>query len=113
MSLWDHMKPVARPPLPTSLERTASGLSVVWSDGIRTLISAHELRVGCPCAGCVEEWSGRRMVNPAEIPADLALTAIEPVGNYALSATFTDGHATGIYSWATLRGLGASEPAAP
>ena|SRR5581483_3386528 len=106
MSLWDHMKPAARLPAPVAFERLPGGLRVRWDDGVETMLTARELRLGCPCAGCVEEWSGRRTVEPDQIPEDVHLTALEPVGNYAVSIAFSDGHSTGIYSWKTLRALG-------
>ncbi len=106
-SLWDHMRPAARIPAPTALERFVGGLRIRWDDGVGTELSARELRLGCPCAACVEEWSGRRIVEPGQIPEDIGVASLEPVGNYAASIGFTDGHATGIYSWKTLRSLGA------
>jgi len=106
MGLWDHMKPAARIPAPTAFERLAGKLRIQWEDLIQTEVSFRELRLGCPCAACVEEWSGRRTVSAEQIPEDVGVTAFEPVGNYAVTATFTDGHSTGIYSWKTLRSLG-------
>jgi DUF971 family protein len=105
-TLWDHMKPAARIPAPVGLERLEGGLHIRWDDGVQTDVSARELRLGCPCAACVEEWSGRRMVEADQIPGDIGIASVEPVGNYAASIGFTDGHATGIYSWKTLRSLG-------
>ena len=106
MALWDHIKPAARPPAPASVEQGAGRLAVAWDDGVRTEISFRELRLGCPCAGCVEEWSGRRTLDPASVPENVHPTSVEPVGSYALSIVWSDGHATGIYSWTTLRALG-------
>jgi DUF971 family protein len=37
---------------------------------------------------------------------DVAITAIDPVGNYAVRLTFSDGHSTGIFAWPYLRRLG-------
>ena len=106
MGLWDHMRPAPRAPEPASIEQANGRLVVGWDDGVKTQIPYRELRLACPCAGCVEEWSGRRTVDPATVPENVHPTAIEPVGNYALSITWSDGHTTGIYSWTTLRGLG-------
>ena len=109
-SLWDHMKPAARIPAPVSFEQTGSRVAGVlrirWDDGVQTEISSRELRLGCPCAACVEEWSGRRTVDASQVPDSIGVTALEPVGNYAVSIVFTDSHSTGIYSWKTLRSLG-------
>ena len=106
MGLWDHIKPAVVAPVPAAIERAEGGLDIAWSDGVKTRASFRELRLGCPCAACVEEWSGRRTVDPAAIAPDIAVTVVDSVGNYALSLTFSDGHTTGIYSWSTLRGLG-------
>ena len=106
MGLFDHMKPVARPLEPTSIEQAKDRLIIAWSDQVRTESSFHYLRSECPCAGCVEEWSGKRTVDPAAIPADVHPLEIQPVGNYALSIRWSDGHSSGIYSWDTLRKLG-------
>jgi len=40
-----------------------------------------------------------------EIPADLVITGVEPVGRYGINLAFSDGHARGIYPWAYLREL--------
>ncbi len=106
MSLWDHMKPAARLPAPVSFERLAGSLRIQWDDLVQSEISSRELRLGCPCAACVEEWSGRRMVDASKIAEDIGVVSIEPVGNYAITVAFSDGHSTGIYSWKTLRSLG-------
>jgi DUF971 family protein len=106
MSLWDHMKPAARLPAPLSFERLAGELHIRWDDQVQTEITSRELRLGCPCAACVEEWSGRRMVDPSQIADDIGVVGVEPVGNYAVTVVFSDGHSTGIYSWKTLRALG-------
>jgi DUF971 family protein len=100
------MKPAARLPAPVSFERLPGLLQIRWDDLVHTEITSRELRLGCPCAACVEEWSGRRMVDASQIADDIGVVAIEPVGNYAVTVTFTDGHSTGIYSWKTLRSLG-------
>jgi DUF971 family protein len=113
VGLFDRMKPTVRPPEPTSVEQAKDKLIIEWNDGVRTESGYHELRSECPCAGCVEEWSGRRTVDPATIPADVHPLEIQPVGNYALSIRWSDGHSSGIYSWETLRKLGHAKPAGP
>ncbi len=100
------MRPAVRAAEPAALEQAEGRLIVAWDDGVRTEIPYRELRLACPCAGCVEEWSGRRTVDPATIPEGVHPVAVEPVGNYAVSITWSDGHSTGIYSWATLRSVG-------
>ena len=80
-------------------------LEVVWDDGHVSRYSFRLLRQHCPCAGCVDEWTGRPRINPDSIPLDLEGRKVEAVGGYALSFQFSDQHATGIYQYDYLRGL--------
>jgi DUF971 family protein len=78
-------------------------LRVRWPAGPEATIPPERLRDLCPCAACVEEGTGRKLLDPATIPADIRPLAIEPVGNYAIRIRWSDGHDSGIYSWETLR----------
>jgi DUF971 family protein len=53
----------------------------------------------------VDEWTNKRTLDPARVPAELAIKEVQPVGNYALAFVFGDGHGTGIYHWTHLREL--------
>ena len=89
---------------PESIDVGEGGeLIVVWPGGVRAEIPPGRLREECPCAGCVEEGTGRRLLDPATIPADIRPLEVRGVGNYAVQITWSDGHSTGIYSWTTLR----------
>lgn len=57
------------------------------------------LRCECPCAACVNEFTGERTLNPDLVPRDVTPSQIEFAGNYALKIHWSDGHYTGIYSW--------------
>jgi DUF971 family protein len=93
---------------PKSAEQTAPDrFRIRWKDGVTTEYTARQLRLACPCAGCIEEWSGRRLLDPATVPQELQLVAAELVGRYALSFRWSDGHRTGIFAWPYLRQLGA------
>ena len=78
-------------------------LAIEWDDGHRTVYTARELRQACPCAGCVDEITGRRTLNVDAVPVDTETRDVALVGNYALSIRFSDGHATGIYPFQMLR----------
>lgn len=110
-AFWKHLKPSVRAPVATHVELADAGaaLNLAWDDGTRTRATARGLRQSCPCAECVEEWSGRRTFEPAAIPEDMKILEVQQVGNYALSFTFSDNHGTGIFPWASLREL--SQPA--
>ena len=84
---------------------TDGSLRVVWRDGHVSRFAAADLRAKCPCAGCVDEWSGEVKVHRAQIAADLVARAVHRVGNYALSIEWSDGHSTGIYAYASLRAM--------
>ena len=72
-------------------------LEFEWDSGERTVLSTVELRGLCPCAACVDELTGVRRHDPDSIPPDLVHRDVRLVGNYALTLTFSDGHATGIF----------------
>ena len=78
---------------------------VEWTDGHETVFSAAELRRLCPCARCVNEFTGEKMLDPGSVPDDLTQVDVRLVGNYALCVRFADGHDTGIYPFAMLRDL--------
>jgi DUF971 family protein len=89
---------------PEAIDVTARGeLAITWPGGRQVLIPAVALRDGCPCAGCVEEGTGRKLLDPSTIPADIRPQRIVPVGNYAVQIFWSDGHNTGIYTWPALR----------
>jgi DUF971 family protein len=87
------------------VEESDSAVSIKWSDGRESLYNAADLRRSCPCAGCINEWTGEKMLDTASVPADLSFRHISIVGRYALNFHFSDGHDTGIFSFAYLRGL--------
>lgn len=79
---------------------------IEFSDGKSLSYSPHFLRSQCPCAGCVDEHTGKRTLKPGDVPLDVKLTGADPVGRYALRLTFSDGHGTGLYTFDQLRKLG-------
>ncbi len=89
---------------PEAIDVTEAGeIRILWPGGAEVTIPAVRLRDACPCAGCVEEGTGRKLLDPATIPADIRPLGVEPVGNYAIRIRWSDGHDSGIYSWETLR----------
>lgn len=89
---------------PDAIDVTPEGaLRIMWPGEREVLIPAPQLRDQCPCAVCVEEGTGRKLLDPATIPPDIHPVAVRAVGNYAVQIEWSDGHDTGIYTWATLR----------
>ena len=105
MGLLDRIqlrKPPAPPP--EAIDVVEGGaIRLLWPGGPEVTVPAVRMRDACPCAACVEEGTGRKLLDPATIPADIRPLQITPVGSYAVQFHWSDGHSTGIYSWDTLR----------
>ncbi len=92
--------------VPTAIRRRADGIEIVWPDALEPAwYPARALRLACPCAGCVEEMTGRPILDPATVPEDVAPQVLELVGAYGLRVRWSDGHGTGIYTFQSLHGL--------
>lgn len=72
-------------------------------------LPAEMLRVLSPSAE-VQGHSPEQRVTVAG-KRDVAISRIEPVGNYAARIIFDDGHDTGIFTWTYLRTLGREKQA--
>jgi DUF971 family protein len=91
------------------IEESDSEVTIKWSDGDETRYDAVQLRRSCPCAGCINEWTGEKMLKDTNVPDDLSFKHISIVGRYALNFHFSDGHDSGIFSFKFLRDLPAAE----
>lgn len=95
-----------------------ASLLINWSDGRKQQYPLAELRDHCPCATCREKRKAEEQKPAALLPVlslaearPLRLVSMKPVGNYAYSIAFSDGHDTGIYTFEQLRELGHDLPA--
>ncbi len=79
-------------------------LTLVFNDGITFELSAELLRVESPSAEVQGHGPGQKQLVAGR--RHVGITAIEPVGNYAVRLIFDDLHDTGLYSWRYLRDLG-------
>ncbi len=92
------------PVLPYRITRREDGLLLEWDQaGHEALYPARALRLACPCAACVDEMSGRPILDPATVPADVRPLSVALVGSYGLRVAWSDGHGTGIYTFERLR----------
>jgi len=88
---------------------TGAGVDIAWSDGHTSHYEFAYLRDLCPCALCDDERrkkaSAKTLAGPAlpMFKPKATARAASPVGHYAVKIEFTDGHATGIYSFDYLR----------
>lgn len=100
MGLLDKIKPQGPQIRPANLRFLEDGtLFIKWDDGLESRMDARWLRARCPCAGCVEEWTGKRTVGDAQVAPEVKPRGMVAVGNYAIQIDWSDGHNTGIYSW--------------
>lgn len=112
------------PDTPVNLDlKRDRGLAIEWADGTSSYFPVAYLRRMSPSAD-MKQLREDMAKNPltvlpgsaARATGPLVATDAELVGNYALRITFSDGHGSGIYSWAYLRsidpGPGAAEAAA-
>lgn len=93
-------------PKPTDLilHRASHLLEVAFDDGSRYRLPCEYLRVESPSAEVQGHSPDQRVWVAGK--RDVNISAIEPVGNYAVVLRFNDGHETGIYTWSFLKELG-------
>ncbi len=83
-------------------------LEVSWPNGRVDLLPYKLLRGECPCASCVNEFTGVRMLDISTIPEDIHPLDLSFAGNYALRVRWSDNHDTGMFTWENLDRIGAA-----
>ena len=94
-------------PTDIRLHRASRVLEVVFDDGARFKLPCEYLRVYSPSAEVRGHGPGQEVLQVGK--ENVNITAVEPVGNYAVKLYFDDGHSTGIYSWDWLYKLGTQQ----
>jgi DUF971 family protein len=93
-------------PTPTRVEPLSNTeLQIHWNTGDGFALSYEELRFECPCAMCVDEKTGKRMIRRESIAAGIRVLGAQGVGRYAIQFNWSDRHSTGMYHFDTLRAL--------
>ncbi len=90
---------------PDKVDLTAQGIRVEWKDRHRSIYPHRFLRLRCPCAHCVDEWTRVPRLDPETVPQNVQAVDYMMVGNYAIEFLWSDTHYTGIYTYEFLRGL--------
>lgn len=93
-------------PRPTDirLHQASRKLEVVFDDGAHFHLPCEFLRVYSPSAEVRGHGAGQEVLQVGK--EDVNIVGIEPVGQYAVKLSFSDGHDTGLYSWDYLYDLG-------
>lgn len=96
-------------PTPESLtvHEKSRVLEVVFSDGAAFRIPFELMRVYSPSAEVQGHGPGQEVLQTGK--REVAIVAMEPVGNYAVKPLFSDGHESGLYTWDYLYQLGATQ----
>jgi DUF971 family protein len=80
-----------------------SVLQITWDDGHVSRLRLDVLRAECPCASCKGHHPSQSLNLTAEQFPDIRITDLAPVGRYAYSISWSDGHNTGLYTLRSLR----------
>lgn len=94
-------------PQSITLHGASRVLEVGFSDGSTYRIPFELMRVYSPSAEVQGHGPGQEVLQTGK--RDVDIVSLEPVGNYAVKPTFSDGHDSGIYSWDYLYFLGSQQ----
>jgi len=96
-------------PTPTAVtaHQQSRVLEVSFSDGASFRIPFELMRVYSPSAEVKGHGPGQETLQTGK--REVGLTALEPVGHYAIKPTFSDGHDSGLFSWDYLYHLGSQQ----
>lgn len=86
-----------RKPTAIQLHSRSRQLDLEYEGGERYSLSCEYLRVYSPSAEVLGHGPGQEVLQTGKM--GVGITAVKPVGNYALQLVFDDGHDTGLYSW--------------
>lgn len=92
-------------PTRIKLNKSSKTLELAYANGQQFALPAEFLRVHSPSAEV--QGHGNPILQYGKI--NVALTQVQPAGNYALKLTFDDGHDTGLFTWAYLYQLGTEQ----
>jgi Mrp family chromosome partitioning ATPase/DUF971 family protein len=90
--------------LPTVEHVPGKGISYV-EGGVERYVAPKVLRSECRCAVCIEEFTGEQLLDKESIPESVQPTSIAPMGNYAVSVQWSDGHTSSVYPYDVLNKL--------
>lgn len=95
------------PPTSVTVHSKSHVLELKWPDGSVHRLPFELMRIYSPSAEVRGHGPGPGILQTGK--RDVEITALAPIGNYAVQPTFSDGHETGIFSWEYLYYLGTHE----
>lgn len=97
----------ANAPKDIKLHKKSATLELLYADGTCNTFNAEFLRVHSPSAEVRGHGKGQEVLQTGK--RHVKIVNLEPVGNYAIKLSFSDGHDTGIYSWTYLCDLASDQ----
>lgn len=92
---------------PPEISFDVSVITLKWPGGETVSVSNATLRKACSCALCVDELTNDPILDPKSVPEDIHALKVGPIGNYAISVEWSDGHNTGFFPYKRIKELGA------
>jgi DUF971 family protein len=94
-------------PVSITLHQKSRAMEIAFADGSAFRLPYEFLRVHSPSAEVRGHGPGQEVLQSGK--SKVEIRSLEPVGSYAVQPVFSDGHATGIYSWEYLHYLGENQ----
>lgn len=94
-------------PTEIKLHQKSRLMEIAFDDGRAYRLPYEYLRVHSPSAEVRGHGPGQEVLQVGK--REVEIRSLDPVGSYAVQPTFSDGHATGIYSWEYLQHLGENQ----
>lgn len=91
------LKPQTPVPVDITVHKTSRCLQIDYESGASYKISFELMRVFSPSAEVQGHGPGQEVLQTGK--RDVEVVQLDPVGNYAVQPTFSDGHSSGIFSW--------------
>lgn len=101
------LNPQTPHPTEITVHQASRVFEIAFDDGQRFRIPFELMRICSPSAEVQGHGPGQEVLQTGK--REVTITGLEPVGNYAVQPTFSDGHDTGIFSWDYLHFLGARQ----
>ena len=98
---------------PEEIKMEDGQVEIRWADGHVSRLPFRALRQACPCALCLDEWTGERRTDPNRVLMSVRPLDIRRVGRYGIQISWSDLHGSGIYTYDYLRSLDPTAPKEP
>ena len=101
------MSPETPPPLDLTVHQASKVLEIEFANGEKHRLPFELMRVYSPSAEVQGHGPGQEVLQTGK--RQVGLLDLEPVGNYGIKPTFSDGHDSGIFSWTYLYHLASQQ----